>query len=66
MGFWQAALLLSGLFGAIPLSNPGEGWGGLSVFAFGIFACFTLRRTGSIWFIIGFHAASDFSPDVGS
>ena len=73
MGFWQAALLLSGLFGAIHLSNPGEGWvGALEVFAFGIFACFTLRRTGSIWFIIGFHAASDYAetfiysvPDSG-
>jgi len=73
MGFWPAALLLSGLFGAIHLSNPGEGWvGALSVFVFGIFACFTLRRTGSIWFIIGFHAASDYAetfiysvPDSG-
>ena len=73
MGFWPAALLLSGLFGAIHLSNPGEGWvGALSVFTFGIFACFTLRRTGSIWFIIGFHAASDYAetfiysvPDSG-
>jgi uncharacterized protein len=73
IGFWPAALLLSCVFGAIHLSNPGEGWvGALAVFAFGIFGCFTLRRTGSLWFVIGFHAASDYAetfiysvPDSG-
>jgi uncharacterized protein len=73
MGFWPAAFILSGLFGALHLSNQGEGWVGvLSVFTFGIFGCFTLRRTGNLWFIIGFHAASDYAetfiystPDSG-
>jgi membrane protease YdiL (CAAX protease family) len=65
--------VLSGLFGATHLGNQGEGWvGALSVFAFGIFGCFTLGRTGNLWFIIGFHAASDYAetfiystPDSG-
>jgi membrane protease YdiL (CAAX protease family) len=73
IGFWPAALVLSGMFGATHLSNPGEGRvGALSVFAFGIFGCYTLRRTGNLWFIIGFHAASDYAetfiystPDSG-
>lgn len=73
IGFWPAALVLSALFGAGHLANPGEGWvGALSVFAFGIFGCFTLRRTGNLWFIVGFHAASDYAetfvfstPDSG-
>lgn len=73
IGFWPAAILLSALFGAIHLGNQGEGWvGALSVFVFGIFACFTLRRTGSLWFAVGFHAASDYAetfiystPDSG-
>lgn len=73
MGFWPAAVLLSALFGAIHLSNPGEGWvGALSVMLFGLFACFTLRRTGNLWFAIGLHAASDYAetflysvPDSG-
>ncbi|MGA7920965.1 MAG: CPBP family intramembrane glutamic endopeptidase [Candidatus Acidiferrales bacterium] len=73
IGFWPAAILLSALFGAIHLGNRGEGWvGALSVFVFGIFACFTLRRTGSLWFAVGFHAASDYAetfiystPDSG-
>ncbi len=73
MGFWPAALLLSLAFGAVHLRNPGEGpVGALSVFVTGMFLCFTLRRTGTLWFAIGFHAAYDFGetylysvPDSG-
>lgn len=62
MGFWPAAILLSAAFGAGHLFNAGEGWiGALSVMVFGLFACFTLRRTGSLWFAIGFHAAGDYA-----
>jgi membrane protease YdiL (CAAX protease family) len=71
--FWPAAVLLSGAFGAVHLFNPSETWvGAASVVTFGLFACFTLRRTGSLWFAIGFHAASDYAetflysvPDSG-
>jgi membrane protease YdiL (CAAX protease family) len=73
IGFWPAATLLSAAFGAVHLSNPGEGWvGALSVFLFGMFTCFTLRRTGTLWFAIGLHAAADYAetfiysvPDSG-
>lgn len=73
MGFWPAAVLLSALFGAVHLSNSGEDWiGALSVVLFALFACFTLRRTGNLWFAIGLHAAGDFAetfiysvPDSG-
>jgi uncharacterized protein len=57
IGFWPSALLLSTMFGAVHVGNPGEGWvGALSVAMFGIFACFTLHRTGNLWFAIGFPA----------
>ena len=73
IGFWPSAFLLSTMFGVVHLGNPGEGWvGALSVAVFGIFACFTLQRTGSLWFAIGFHAAVDYAetfiysvPDSG-
>jgi membrane protease YdiL (CAAX protease family) len=73
IGFWPAAFLLSAAFGAAHLGNSGEGWAGaLSVFALGMFGCFALRRTGNLWFIIGFHAAMDYAetfiystPDSG-
>ena len=61
IGFWPAALLTSVLFGAVHLRNPGEGSiGAVSVFVTGIFLCLTLRRTGTLWFAIGWHAAYDF------
>jgi membrane protease YdiL (CAAX protease family) len=73
IGFWPAAFLLSAAFGAAHLGNSGEGWlGALSVFVLGMFGCFALRRTGNLWFIIGFHAAMDYAetfiystPDSG-
>jgi len=61
MGFWPAALVTSVFFGAVHLRNPGEGpIGAVSVFVTGAFLCFTLRRTGNLWFAIGWHAAYDF------
>jgi len=73
IGFWPTAVLLSVLFGCVHLFNPNEGWvGALSVFVFGMFACLTLKRTGNLWFAIGFHAAGDYAetfvysvPDSG-
>jgi membrane protease YdiL (CAAX protease family) len=73
LGFWPAAVLLSAAFGAAHLNNSGEGWvGALAVFVFGMFASLALRRTGNLWFVIGFHAAMDYAetflystPDSG-
>jgi membrane protease YdiL (CAAX protease family) len=73
MHFWPAALLTSAAFGAVHLTNPGEGpEGAFSVFVTGMFLCLTLRRTGNLWFAIGWHAAWDFGetflysvPDSG-
>jgi membrane protease YdiL (CAAX protease family) len=66
MGFWPAAVLLSAIFGAVHyFFKPMENWmDGLSVGLFGLFWCFTLRRTGTLWFAIGFHAMSDYSDMV--
>jgi membrane protease YdiL (CAAX protease family) len=73
IGFWPAAALLSIIFGTLHLNNPGEAWSGALAAAFiGLFFCFTLRRTGSLWFAAGFHAAWDWGesffysvPDSG-
>lgn len=73
IGFWPSATILSCLFGAIHLGNAGESWvGALSAGAIGLFFCLTVRRTGSLWFAIGFHAAWDYAesfiysvPDSG-
>ncbi|HEY6929184.1 MAG TPA: type II CAAX endopeptidase family protein [Thermoanaerobaculia bacterium] len=66
MGFWPAALLLSALFGGVHyFFKPMETWiDGVSVGLYGLFWCLTFRRTGSLWFAIGFHAMSDYADMV--
>lgn len=73
VGFWPAAWILSILFGALHLANQGEAWlGGLAAGVIGLFFCFTLRRTGTLWFAVGMHASWDWGesylysvPDSG-
>lgn len=66
MGFWPAAILLSAFFGGVHyFFKPMESWrDGLSVALYGMFWALTLRRTGSLWFAIGFHAMSDYADMV--
>jgi membrane protease YdiL (CAAX protease family) len=74
IGFWPAAAVLSCAFGVIHLQNAGEQWTGvLAAAVIGFFFCLTLRRTGSLWFAVGFHAAWDWGetffysvPDSGT
>jgi len=72
--FWPAALVLSAYFGYRHLQNPGESWvGALSAGLIGLFFCFTVRRTGDLWFAVGLHASWDWAqsylygvPDSGT
>jgi membrane protease YdiL (CAAX protease family) len=60
-GFWTAAVLVSFGFGAIHGSNPGESPAGLICAGLAsLLFCFSLWRTGSLWWAIGLHAAWDF------
>jgi uncharacterized protein len=73
MGFWPSAILLSALFGFAHASNPGESKAGLlCVVLFGLLFCLFLRRTGNLWWAVGFHAGWDWGqtffygvPDSG-
>jgi uncharacterized protein len=73
VSFWPAALLLSAAFGFVHRTNPGESKMGVAgVVLTGLFWCFTLRRTGNLWFAVGMHASFDFGetflysvPDSG-
>lgn len=61
IGFWPSAIVLSILFGAVHGRNPGEDWGGLAnVVITGLVFVFALRRTGSLWLAVGWHASFDF------
>jgi membrane protease YdiL (CAAX protease family) len=74
MHFWPTAALLSISFGAIHGSNPGEAKTGLvAAGLIGFFFCLTLRRTGNLWWAVGFHMAWDWGesylysvPDSGT
>jgi membrane protease YdiL (CAAX protease family) len=72
IGFWPAALVMSGLFGFGHAFNPGENaMGAVSAGLFGILLCWFLRRSGNLWCAVGFHAAWDWGqtfygvPDSG-
>jgi membrane protease YdiL (CAAX protease family) len=61
IGFWPAAILLSVLFGGLHLGNPGEGLvGAAGVVVVAIFFCFTLKRTGNLWYAVGLHTSFDW------
>jgi membrane protease YdiL (CAAX protease family) len=63
LGFWPASILLSLVFGALhffgkPFETPVDF---ASVTLIGLFLCWTLRRTGDLWWAIGFHATFDLA-----
>lgn len=60
-GFWISAVLVSFGFGAIHGSNPGESPAGLVCAGLAsLLFCFSLWRTGSLWWAVGLHAAWDY------
>ncbi|MGA8270968.1 MAG: CPBP family intramembrane glutamic endopeptidase [Candidatus Sulfotelmatobacter sp.] len=73
LGFWTAALIFSILFGLGHEKNPGESpIGVLAAGLAGLVFCFSLWRTGSLWWAVGFHASWDWGqsflygvPDSG-
>jgi membrane protease YdiL (CAAX protease family) len=74
IGFWPAAVITSLILGLAHAGNSGEAMLGLiGVFAVGLLACLMLRRTGDLWFPIGFHFSWDYAesfifgvPDSGN
>ncbi len=75
LGFWPAALLLSLGFGALHFfQKDNETWlDFLNVALIGLFFCFSVRRTGNIWFAVGWHFTFNFvsmgicgSPNTGN
>jgi membrane protease YdiL (CAAX protease family) len=73
MGFWPATILLALLFARMHLGNSGESRFGLvSTGLFALVISYSILRSGSLWWAIGFHAIWDYSqsfiygvPDSG-
>lgn len=58
LGFWLAAALLSLTFAGLHATNPGENPLGIAnIVLIALFFCFTIYRTGTLWFAIGMHAS---------
>jgi membrane protease YdiL (CAAX protease family) len=61
VGFWPAAILLSVAFGSLHLFNPGEGVvGAAGVVLVALLFCFSLKRSGNLWYAVGLHASFDW------
>jgi len=62
IGFWPAAVVLAALFALLHMRNPGESRIGILMTAFfAMFACVTLRYTGTLWLAVGAHAGWDWA-----
>jgi membrane protease YdiL (CAAX protease family) len=74
IGFWPAAVALSVGFGALHLGNTGEAIIGVATAGLaGLVFCYSLWRSGSLWWAIGNHMSWDWAqsyfygvPDSGS
>ena len=61
VGFWPAAIITCTLFALGHRGNPGENWVGVvEIVLIALFLCVALRRTGNLWFAIGWHMAFDW------
>ena len=62
IGFWPAALATTAWFVALHyFFKPGENiWDVITLAGLSLMLCDTLRRTGTLWFAVGFHVAFDF------
>lgn len=62
IGFWPAAVVTSLIFGGVHLYfKPMENFADIfNIVLLGLFMCYSIRISGTLWFAIGFHAGFDF------
>ena len=60
-GFWPAALITTAIFAGDHLEKPGENAMDIGmIFFLGLILCLSVRKTGSLWWAVGWHAGFDF------
>jgi CAAX protease family protein len=61
IGFWPAAIVIALLFAADHyFFKPGENvWDVITLVTLSLWLCYTVLRTGTLWFAVGFHIAFD-------
>jgi uncharacterized protein len=62
IGFWPAAIVIALIFAAAHyFFKPGENvWDVITLVTLSLWLCYTVLRTGTLWFAVGFHIAFDF------
>ncbi|HTQ14496.1 MAG TPA: CPBP family intramembrane glutamic endopeptidase [Rhizomicrobium sp.] len=62
IGFWPAAIVIAAIFAALHyFYKDGENiWDVITLVSISMLLCFTVKRTGFLWFAVGFHIAFDF------
>jgi membrane protease YdiL (CAAX protease family) len=62
IGFWPASAVVAAIFaGAHYLLKPGENfWDIIALVSFSIVCCYSVLRTGNLWFAVGLHVAYDY------
>jgi len=62
IGFWPAATLIALVFAALHyFFKDGENiWDVITLVSISMLLCFSVKRTGTLWFAVGFHIAFDF------
>jgi membrane protease YdiL (CAAX protease family) len=62
IGFWPASIVIALLFTADHyFYKPGENiWDVISLVSLSLLTCYSVLRTGTLWFAVGFHGAFDY------
>ncbi len=62
IGFWPASAVIAAIFAAVHyFLKPGENiWDVIALVSFSLLCCYSVLRTGNLWFAVGFHVAYDF------
>jgi membrane protease YdiL (CAAX protease family) len=62
IGFWPASIVIAAIFAALHyFFKDGENiWDVITLVSISMMLCFTVKRTGTLWFAVGFHIAYDF------
>jgi len=62
IGFWPAAVVIAAIFAGVHyLLQPGENVADMiALVSFSLLCCYSVLRTGNLWFAVGLHVAYDF------
>jgi len=62
IGFWPAAVVIAAYFAALHyFFKQGENvWDVITLVSLSMLICYSVKRSGTLWFAVGFHIAFDF------